>query len=174
MRRAWACWCGRTSCWPAPRIQRSRRCGRRSRPRRGRTWSGSHLTRHWCCTTAATRTSGARRTGTGGQRWTAGLGVPGTPTSSFPRSWRSSIRPGRIARTARIRRGVDGSEVPIPTIPITAATTSGRSGTSIDYTAYRSEIPRFCSEFGFQAPPAWRTLTRLGARGRRRCAGSGK
>jgi len=28
----------------------------------------------------------------------------------------------------------------------------------IDYTAYRSEIPRFCSEFGFQAPPAWRTL----------------
>jgi len=29
----------------------------------------------------------------------------------------------------------------------------------IDYTAYRSEIPRFCSEFGFQAPPAWRTLT---------------
>jgi beta-mannosidase len=28
----------------------------------------------------------------------------------------------------------------------------------IDYTAYRSEIPRFCSEFGFQAPPAWRTM----------------
>jgi beta-mannosidase len=28
----------------------------------------------------------------------------------------------------------------------------------IDYIAYRSEIPRFCSEFGFQAPPAWRTL----------------
>jgi beta-mannosidase len=28
----------------------------------------------------------------------------------------------------------------------------------VDYTAYRSEIPRFCSEFGFQAPPAWRTL----------------
>jgi beta-mannosidase len=29
----------------------------------------------------------------------------------------------------------------------------------IDYTAYRSEIPRFVSEFGFQAPPTWRTLT---------------
>nr|WP_269330038.1 glycoside hydrolase family 2 TIM barrel-domain containing protein [Kineosporia babensis] len=29
----------------------------------------------------------------------------------------------------------------------------------IDWTAYRSEIPRFCSEFGYQAPPAWRTLT---------------
>jgi beta-mannosidase len=28
----------------------------------------------------------------------------------------------------------------------------------IDYTAYRTEIPRFCSEFGFQAPPTWRTL----------------
>ena len=46
----------------------------------------------------------------------------------------------------------------IPTIPTTAPTTSGRSGIAIDYTAYRSEIPRFCSEFGFQAPPAWRTL----------------
>ncbi len=29
----------------------------------------------------------------------------------------------------------------------------------IDYHEYRSEIPRFCSEFGFQGPPAWRTLT---------------
>lgn len=29
----------------------------------------------------------------------------------------------------------------------------------IDYSAYRSEIPRFCSEFGFQGPPSWRTLT---------------
>ncbi len=28
----------------------------------------------------------------------------------------------------------------------------------VDYTAYRSEVPRFCSEFGFQGPPAWRTL----------------
>ncbi|WP_142056909.1 glycoside hydrolase family 2 protein [Pseudarthrobacter sp. B4EP4b] len=29
----------------------------------------------------------------------------------------------------------------------------------IDYSAYRDEVPRFCSEFGFQGPPAWRTLT---------------
>ncbi|MGV8966871.1 MAG: glycoside hydrolase family 2 protein [Cellulomonas sp.] len=29
-----------------------------------------------------------------------------------------------------------------------------------DYTAYRDEIPRFCSEFGFQGPPTWATLTR--------------
>ena len=29
-----------------------------------------------------------------------------------------------------------------------------------DYTAYRDEIPRFCSEFGFQAPPTWATLER--------------
>ncbi|MFC7496355.1 MULTISPECIES: glycoside hydrolase family 2 protein [unclassified Nocardioides] len=28
----------------------------------------------------------------------------------------------------------------------------------IDYRAYRDEVPRFCSEFGYQAPPAWRTL----------------
>ncbi|WP_407344205.1 glycoside hydrolase family 2 protein [Pengzhenrongella phosphoraccumulans] len=29
-----------------------------------------------------------------------------------------------------------------------------------DYTTYRDEIPRFCSEFGFQAPPTWATLER--------------
>ncbi|OMI35672.1 glycoside hydrolase family 2 protein [Streptomyces sparsogenes] len=30
----------------------------------------------------------------------------------------------------------------------------------IDYTAYRDHTPRFCSEFGFQGPPTWATLTR--------------
>ena len=30
---------------------------------------------------------------------------------------------------------------------------------AVDYTVYRNEIPRFVSEFGFQAPPAWRTLS---------------
>lgn len=30
----------------------------------------------------------------------------------------------------------------------------------VDYTAYRADIPRFCSEFGFQGPPAWSTLER--------------
>ncbi|WP_458106586.1 glycoside hydrolase family 2 protein [Arthrobacter sp. R3-55] len=29
----------------------------------------------------------------------------------------------------------------------------------IDYSEYRSEVPRFCSEFGFQGPPTWRTLS---------------
>jgi beta-mannosidase len=29
----------------------------------------------------------------------------------------------------------------------------------VDYTAYRNHIPRFCSEFGFQGPPTWATLT---------------
>jgi beta-mannosidase len=28
----------------------------------------------------------------------------------------------------------------------------------VDYTAYRDHVPRFCSEFGFQGPPAWATL----------------
>jgi beta-mannosidase len=28
------------------------------------------------------------------------------------------------------------------------------------YTAYREHVPRFCSEFGFQAPPTWATLQR--------------
>ncbi|NKE60290.1 glycoside hydrolase family 2 protein [Lentzea sp. PSKA42] len=30
----------------------------------------------------------------------------------------------------------------------------------VDYTHYRDHVPRFCSEFGFQGPPAWATLTR--------------
>ncbi|WP_243062241.1 glycoside hydrolase family 2 protein [Humibacter sp. RRB41] len=30
-----------------------------------------------------------------------------------------------------------------------------------DYTAYRDHAPRFVSEFGFQGPPAWSTLTRV-------------
>ncbi|WP_129843346.1 glycoside hydrolase family 2 protein [Streptomyces sp. RFCAC02] len=29
----------------------------------------------------------------------------------------------------------------------------------VDYTEYRSHIPRFCSEFGFQGPATWTTLT---------------
>ncbi|SDG61067.1 beta-mannosidase [Lentzea fradiae] len=29
-----------------------------------------------------------------------------------------------------------------------------------DYTHYRDHVPRFCSEFGFQGPPTWSTLTR--------------
>lgn len=28
-----------------------------------------------------------------------------------------------------------------------------------DYRAYRDTVPRFCSEFGFQGPPTWATLT---------------
>lgn len=30
----------------------------------------------------------------------------------------------------------------------------------VDYRVYGDEVPRFCSEFGFQGPPAWATLTR--------------
>jgi len=30
----------------------------------------------------------------------------------------------------------------------------------VDYTAYRDDVPRFCSEFGFQGPPTWATLQR--------------
>jgi beta-mannosidase len=29
----------------------------------------------------------------------------------------------------------------------------------VDYTHYRDHTPRFCSEFGFQGPPTWTTLT---------------
>ena len=28
-----------------------------------------------------------------------------------------------------------------------------------DYRAYQDQVPRFCSEFGFQGPPTWATLT---------------
>ncbi|PJI84753.1 glycoside hydrolase family 2 protein [Luteimicrobium subarcticum] len=30
----------------------------------------------------------------------------------------------------------------------------------VDYHRYRDDVPRFCSEFGFQAPPTWATLER--------------
>ncbi|WP_394619068.1 glycoside hydrolase family 2 protein [Lentzea sp. JNUCC 0626] len=30
----------------------------------------------------------------------------------------------------------------------------------LDHTRYRDHVPRFCSEFGFQGPPTWSTLTR--------------
>ncbi|KRD41169.1 beta-mannosidase [Cellulomonas sp. Root930] len=30
----------------------------------------------------------------------------------------------------------------------------------VDYRVYGDEVPRFCSEFGFQGPPTWATLTR--------------
>ncbi|GAA2435829.1 glycoside hydrolase family 2 protein [Streptomyces macrosporus] len=30
----------------------------------------------------------------------------------------------------------------------------------LDYTHYRDHVPRFCSEFGFQGPPTWATLTK--------------
>ncbi|KOV83902.1 beta-mannosidase [Nocardia sp. NRRL S-836] len=30
----------------------------------------------------------------------------------------------------------------------------------VDYAHYRDHVPRFCSEFGFQGPPTWTTLTR--------------
>jgi len=30
----------------------------------------------------------------------------------------------------------------------------------VDWTVYGDEVPRFCSEFGFQGPPTWATLTR--------------
>ncbi|GAA3601499.1 glycoside hydrolase family 2 protein [Kineosporia mesophila] len=29
----------------------------------------------------------------------------------------------------------------------------------LDWSVYSDEIPRFCSEFGYQGPPAWKTLT---------------
>ena len=54
---------------------------------------------------------------------------------------------------------VDGSEVAHPNDPDHGTHHQWEVWNHIDYTAYRSEVPRFCSEFGFQAPPAWRTLT---------------
>ena len=81
------------------------------------------------------------------------------PTRSFPRSWRSSIRRGRICDNSPYSPRVDGSEVAHPNDPDHGTHHQWEVWNNIDYTAYRSEIPRFCSEFGFQAPPAWRTLS---------------
>jgi hypothetical protein len=73
-----------------------------------------------------------------------------------PRSLPSWIRLARTAATARTPRART-PRLSTPTIRTTARTTSG-CGTVSTTPAYRSEIPRFCSEFGFQAPPVWRTL----------------
>jgi len=54
---------------------------------------------------------------------------------------------------------VEGGEVAHPNDPDHGTHHQWEVWNNVDYTAYRGEIPRFCSEFGFQAPPAWRTLT---------------
>ena len=79
------------------------------------------------------------------------------PMNCSPRSSLSLIRPGRTARTVRIPRA--GTQPIHPNDPNHGTHHQWEVWNRIDYTTYRSEIPRFCSEFGFQAPPAWRTLT---------------
>ncbi|HEV2930576.1 MAG TPA: hypothetical protein VGW74_17975, partial [Propionibacteriaceae bacterium] len=114
--------------WPVPPTRRSRRSGRRSRPRRGRTWSDSPPTRRWCCTAVATRTCGGTRAGAGRSAWPAGPGVFGTRTSCSLASSPSSIPPVPTARTAPARP--DSTSVrSTPTTQTTGAITSGRSGT---------------------------------------------
>ena len=150
-------WSGRTSCWPVRPTQKSHRCGRRSKPRRARTLSDLRHIRRLCCSTAATRISGATRTGIGRSGSLGARGAPGTPLSRLRRSSRSSIRPP-VQREQPVLPGCEWRARPSQRSRPRHPPPVGRLK-RIDYEAYRSEIPRFCSEFGFQAPPAWRTLS---------------
>ena len=93
--------------------------------------------------------------------------------SCFRRSSPSLIRPARTAQTVRTPRAANGERIH-PNDPDHGTHHQWEVWNRIDYTAYRSEIPRFCSEFGFQAPPAWRTLSDWVHRGRRQSAGIGQ
>ena len=114
-------------------------------------------TRAWCCGTAATRTSGATRTGAGRSRSPAAAGAAATTARSCP---------AIVAELDPTRPYTPGQPVlasrptATRTTRRTARCTSGTSGTSVDYTAYRDYSPRFVAEFGFQGPPTWATLTR--------------
>ena len=103
------------------------------------------------------RTSGVRPTGTGEPRWTAGPGEPGTPFELFPKIV-AELDPTRpYGDNSPYSPRLNG-EAAHPNDPNHGTHHQWDVWNSIDYTAYRSEIPRFCSEFGFQAPPTWRTL----------------
>ena len=106
--------------------------------------------------TATTRTRGAASTGAGATGSRAAPGATATTRACSPRSWPSSTR--------------RGSTRPPPfSFGDYRYPNDERYGTMhvwdvwnrVDYTVYRDYRPRFVSEFGFQAPPAWSTLKRV-------------
>ena len=124
---------------------------------RAKTSCGCRRTHPWCFTTAATKICGGTKTGTGRTDWRGGPGAPVTRSTYSRASSPSWTQLGPTAQNSPSSPGFDLSEVN-PNDPDHGCHHQWDVWNQIDYSAYRSEIPRFCSEFGFQAPPAWRTL----------------
>ena len=115
-------------------------------------------TRRWCSGTAATRTSGATSTGAGrssssGRTW----GWATTPRCS--RGWSPSSTPPAPTPPGCPARPVTPSTDVHPNDPDHGTHHEWEVWNRVDYTAYRDAVPRFCSEFGFQGPPTWATLS---------------
>jgi hypothetical protein len=150
--------CGKTSCWRARRIRKSRRSGRRLKPGPARTSYDWRRIRRSCCSTGAMRISGATKTGIGkesldGHTWGARYAH-----ELFPKIV-TELDPTRpYSANSPYSPGANGERIH-PNDPDHGTHHQWEVWNRIDYTAYRSEIPRFCSEFGFQAPPARRTLS---------------
>ena len=119
-------WCGRTSFSPVPRTLRMLSCGTRSKQRCARTSHALHPTPRWSAGTAATSASRATTTMAGVRPSARGrTGGAATTTDCCPRSWPSSIRPGRTFRRARFRRLTMRVRAP----PTAALFIAGRCGT---------------------------------------------
>ena len=125
------------------RLRRVRRGGAAARRGRGRGAGGGHAahrrTRAWCCGTAATRTSGATRTGAGRSR---------SATCTWGMGYYTEVLPAIVAELDPARpysagQPVVAGHLTSPQRPRPRhACTSGTSGTSVDYTVYRDYVPR--------------------------------
>ncbi|WP_235534484.1 glycoside hydrolase family 2 protein [Oerskovia sp. Root22] len=121
------------------------------------TWCGSPTTPRSCCGTAATRTSGAIRTGTGRSASTGAPGASGTTPSCCRESWPSSTRRATTRRRAPGR----GRSTCTRTTPRTDRCTRGSSGTGrttrTTATSCRVSSP---SSAGRARPPGRRSRAR--------------
>ena len=126
----------------------------------GRGARGRHAARAgtpaWRCGTATTRTSGGTSSGAGGSRSPGGRGARATTSSCCPQivaelDPRTPYSPGSPYSFDRVH--------PPERRARTATMHIWDVWNQVDYTTYRKYKPRFVSEFGFQGPPAWSTLT---------------
>ncbi|MFI2755179.1 glycoside hydrolase family 2 protein [Cellulomonas sp. P22] len=95
--------------------------------------------------------------------WQAKLGG-----ATWGRRYATELLPAIVAELDPTRPYMDGSPYSPASAPEGTHPNDPDHGTHhewevwnrVDYAAYRDDVPRFCSEFGFQGPPAWATLER--------------
>ncbi|MDM8085044.1 glycoside hydrolase family 2 protein [Cellulomonas cellasea] len=88
--------------------------------------------------------------------------------ATWGRRYATELFPAIVAELDPTRPYMDGSPYSPATAPEGTHPNDPDHGTHhewdvwnrVDYSAYRHHVPRFCSEFGFQGPPAWATLER--------------